>query len=149
MEKVSSILSGTSGEYFVAAELSRHGYIASVTLKNTKGIDVLVSNENATKTLGIQVKTNQGERKAWLLNEKAEDFYANNLYYVFVNLRGDKQPLFYIVPSKIVSDQIKLSHKEWLNTPGKNGQNHNDTSMRMFKDDNDQYLNKWELLDLN
>lgn len=55
--KVSTILAGVSGEYFVAHELSRRGYICSVTLKNTKGIDILVCNEEATKTLGIQVKT--------------------------------------------------------------------------------------------
>ena len=51
--KISSILAGVSGEYFVAAELSRRGYICSVTLKNTKGIDILVCNEDSTKTLGI------------------------------------------------------------------------------------------------
>ena len=38
-KKVSSILVGVSGEYFVAAELSRLGYIVSITLRKTKGID--------------------------------------------------------------------------------------------------------------
>ena len=36
----SSILTGVSGEYFAAAELSRRGYVASITLRNTKGIDI-------------------------------------------------------------------------------------------------------------
>ena len=70
--KISSILAGVSGEYFVAAELSRRGYICSVTLKNTKGIDILVCNEDSTKTLGIQVKTNQINKREWILNEKYE-----------------------------------------------------------------------------
>ena len=39
-KKVSSILIGVAGEYFVAAELSRRGYVASITLRNTKGIDI-------------------------------------------------------------------------------------------------------------
>ena len=39
-KKVSSILTGVSGEYFAAAELSRRGYVASITLRNTKGIDI-------------------------------------------------------------------------------------------------------------
>ena len=64
MSKISSILAGVSGEYFVAAELSRRGYICSVTLKNTKGIDILVCNEDASKNLGIQVKTNQINKSA-------------------------------------------------------------------------------------
>ncbi|MBN2094879.1 MAG: hypothetical protein JW727_02425 [Candidatus Aenigmarchaeota archaeon] len=57
MDKLSSILCGVSGEYFVAAELSRRGHIASITLRNTKGVDILCSNAEATKTVGIQVKT--------------------------------------------------------------------------------------------
>jgi hypothetical protein len=55
--KLASILCGVSGEYFVAAELSRRGYVASLTLRNTRGIDVLASNADATKAVGIQVKT--------------------------------------------------------------------------------------------
>ncbi|HRZ29009.1 MAG TPA: hypothetical protein P5295_19525 [Spirochaetota bacterium] len=73
MDKIPSILSGVSGEYFVAAELSRRGFIASLTLKNTIGIDILVSNSEATKSVGIQVKTNQSSRKAWVLNEKVKN----------------------------------------------------------------------------
>ena len=147
--KISSILAGVSGEYFVAAELSRRGYISSVTLKNTRGIDILVANESATKTLGIQVKTNQGNRKAWVLNEKAEDFYADNLFYVFVNLIGVGQlPEYYIASSKTVADYVKNGHKKWLETPGKKGQAHNDSSMRMFSDHEQKYLNKWDTLKL-
>ena len=76
----SNILTGVSGEYFVAAELSRQGYIASITLRNTKGIDILASNADASKSVSIQVKTNRGSGKSWILNRKAEDYYADNLF---------------------------------------------------------------------
>jgi hypothetical protein len=69
--KVTPILTGVSGEYFIAAELSRRGYIASITLRNAKGIDILVSNDDASKSVGIQVKTNHGKHKQWLLNKKS------------------------------------------------------------------------------
>jgi len=49
------ILSGIAGEYFVAGELSRRGYIASITLRNTASIDILAS--NGERTVNIQVKT--------------------------------------------------------------------------------------------
>ncbi len=147
--KITSILAGVSGEYFVAAELSRRGYICSVTLKNTKGIDVLVCNENATKTLGIQVKTNQINKTEWLLNEKSENQNDKTLFYVFVNLRGiDQLPEYYIVPSKIVSNIITTNHKKWLSTKGKNGQKRNDSNMRKFKDPEKKFLNRWDLLKL-
>jgi len=145
--RVSSIQAGVSGEYFVAAELSRRGFVSSVTLKNTKGIDILVTNESATKTIGIQVKTNQGNRRAWLLSEKAEDFQTKDLFYVFVNLMGiEKLPEYYVVASKTVSSFIKKSHREWLKAPGKKGQKRNDNAMRMFQDDAQVYLNKWDSL---
>ena len=54
-----SLLAGVAGEYFVAAELSRRGYIASITLRNTRGIDIVVTNKDATKTVTIQCKTTQ------------------------------------------------------------------------------------------
>jgi hypothetical protein len=148
-DKISGILTGVSGEYFVAAELSRRGYICSVTLKNTKGIDILVTNESATRTIGIQVKTNQNDRWAWVLNNKAEEFYADDLFYVFVNLIGIGQlPEYYIVPSKIVADTVKTGYQAWLDTPGKKGQAHNDTQMRIFEDQEQEYFDKWDKLKL-
>ncbi len=148
-EKIPSVLTGVSGEYFVAAELSRRGYIASITLRNTKGIDVLASNQDTSKSVGIQVKTNHGKRKAWILNQKAENYFEENLFYIFVNLKGtNERPDFYIVPSKVVAEYIEKSHREWLNTPGKKGKPHKDNPMRMFKDEEDQYLEKWGSLGL-
>lgn len=147
MEKLSTNLSGVSGEYFVAAELSRRGFITSVTLKNAKGIDILITDEKAQVFIVIQVKTNQKTRKAWVLTEKSEKFHGDNLFYVFVNLNNfGILPDFYVVPSIIVSKQIKESHQNWLDTPGKKGQKHNDNPLRLFHDENDLYLNKWELI---
>jgi hypothetical protein len=148
-EKLSTILSGVAGEYFVAAELSRRGYIASITLRNSKGLDILCSNENATRSVGIQVKTNRGSNRSWLMNEKSENYHAENLFYVFVNLNDNiKPPDYFIVPSKVTADHAKETHATWLKTPGKNGQAHIDTKMRKFSDPEEKYLNKWEMLGL-
>jgi len=135
-EKRSTILSGVSGEYFVAAELSKRGNIASITLRNTKGVDILCSNSEATKTVGIQVKTNSGSSRNWILNQKA-DLNENK-----------KHPEFFIVPSKIVAQYCKEGHSNWLSTPSKKGQKHKDTPMRKFHDTNEEYLNRWDLLNL-
>ena len=148
-EKLNTVLSGVSGEYFVAAELSKRGYIASITLRNTKGVDILCSNSEANKTVGIQVKTNSGSNRSWILNQKAEDYFADNLFYIFVNLNENKKhPDFFIVPSKIVAQYCKKGHSNWLNTPGKKGQKHKDTPMRKFDDSKEEYLNRWDLLNL-
>src|SRR5258708_9913092 len=93
---LSKTLTGISGEYFVAAELSRRGYVASLTLRNTRGIDILASNTDATKSVGIQVKANSGKKPQWLLSKKAECDVAEKLFYVFVNLNGTDTPEYYI-----------------------------------------------------
>jgi len=70
-----SLLAGVAGEYFVAAELSRRGFIASITLRNTRGIDIVVTNKDATKTVTIQCKTSRKKKRQWILGEKSEAFF--------------------------------------------------------------------------
>ena len=148
MSEISGTLSGVAGEYFVAAELSRRGFIASITLRNTRGIDVLVSNADASRQVAIQVKTNQGDhRKAWVLNDKAETYFADNLFYVFVNLKGPGEcPDYYVVPSKDVAEQVSESHRAFLGSTSKTGRPHKDSAMRMFHDETKHYLERWGLL---
>ncbi len=147
--KLSTIQTGLSGEYFVAAELSRRGYVASLTLRNTRGIDILASNPDATKSVGIQVKTSQGTRADWMLHKKAEADLAENLFYVFVCLPPLGLPLFYVVPREVVAKYVHDSHREWLATPGRGGRQHVDTDMRHFKDPEGQYRDRWDLLGLD
>lgn len=47
---IPAVLTGVAGEYFVAAELSRRGYIASISLRNTRGIDILATNAAASRS---------------------------------------------------------------------------------------------------
>jgi len=148
-KKKSNILTGVAGEYYVAAELSKRGHIASITLRNTRGVDILASNENATKQVAIQVKTSSVANKDWMLNEKAENYYGDGVFYVFVDLKGEfERPDFFIVPSKVVAKYIKKSHTDWLTTPGRGGRKRNDSSMRRFRDPSEKYLEQWKLLDL-
>ena len=146
--KPSNILTGVSGEYFVAAELSRLGYIASITLRNTRGVDILCSNSDASKHVSIQVKTSKESGNIWMLNKKSEEYFSPNHFYVFVTLNGKEQPKFFIVPSKIVANHTKSSHQKWLKGKSKTGKKHKDTSLRKFWDREEIYLNRWDLLKL-
>lgn len=143
---------GCAGEYLVCGELNKRGIIASLTIKNTKGIDVLASNSDASKSIGIQVKTTIHKRQtypSWILRDKSETYISNNLFYVFVLLKEDKErPDFYIVPSKIVAEHTKTTHNEWLHKNDKQGKPHNDTPMRKFADKEKRFLERWDLLGL-
>lgn len=147
MGKLTSGLTGIAGEYFVAAELSRRGFMASITLRNNDSVDIHASKLISEKVFAIQVKTKQVSGHKWPLNVKAEKRSSNNLFYIFVTLKSfDQRPDNYIVPSHIVAERVSSSHKHWLATPGKKGQAHNDSSMRLFEDHKMEFLEKWELL---
>jgi hypothetical protein len=144
-----SLLSGVAGEYFVAAELSRRGHVASITLRNTRGTDIVATNSDATRTITIQCKTSSTYKKTWILSQKSETFYSDTHFYVFVSLRGElERPVFHIVPSKIVAKTIEAGHREWLNGTSKSGKPHKDSAIRNFSDKEDLYLERWELLGL-
>ena len=78
--------------------------------------------------------------------EKSENFISDNHFYVFVRLNDLAQPSFHIVPSSIVADEIKTSHQKWLNTPARDGSTHNPSSMRIFKDEENHFKDRWEIL---
>lgn len=146
--QLTAVLSGVAGEYLCAGELSRRGYIASITLRNSRGVDILATNKDASRSVAIQVKTSYGSSTCWVLGQKAEDYHADNLFYIFVNLNHGGVPDYYIVPSKVVADTIREYYKVWLKTPGRNGQKHRENPMRTFKDDEKTYLDRWDLLGL-
>lgn len=147
--KIPTVLVGVSGEYFVAAELSRRGYVASISLRNTRGLDILATNQEASRSITIQVKTSQMAHKDWMLSEKCEDFVSDTHFYVFVGLGGiQERPSYHIVPSRIIAERIGTGHKKWLRTLRRDGQKHADTPMRKFSDREDEFLEKWDLLGL-
>ncbi len=149
LKQLETTLVGVAGEYFVAAELSIRGYLASVTLRNSRGIDIIASNSDASMSVSIQVKTSKGGGPKWILNRKAESYFADNHYYVFVVLRAvGQRPDFYVVPSKVVSQYISTSHKQWLAGKKKDGTPRQDSPMRKFQDLDGQYKEAWDILGL-
>ncbi len=149
-KKVSTTLIGVSGEYFVAAELSRRGYVASITLRNTRGIDIVASNEDGNKTINIQVKTKRKGVPDWIMTQKAEKITDSNMFYVFVSLyENDEKPEYHIVPSADVAEYISTYHKRWLETPGRGGKMHKDSAIRIWDDPDNTYLDRWDLLGLD
>lgn len=146
---IPTVLAGVAGEYFVAAELSRRGYIASISLRNTRGIDVLATNQDGSRSVTIQCKTSQRPQKRWVLSEKGADFVSPTHFYVFVLLGvAGERPQYHVVPSRDVANYLKADHEKWINTPGKGGRKHVDNSIRVFADKDDEYLERWDLLGL-
>jgi hypothetical protein len=137
------------GRVFVAAELSRRGYVASLTLRNTRGIDILVANRNATKSVAIQVKATQGPHTSWIVGRFGDDEIASNLFFVFISMYGLGEPRYYIVPKREVVRYAESRHRQWLAGRKRGGGARKDSSMRKFADPDGKYLGRWDLLGLD
>jgi len=95
-------MTGMLGTYLAAAELTRNGLVVSITSRNARGADLLVADQDYERTWSIQVKTNRKPASFWLLSKDYSELAAPRHIYLFVNLRGDVRPDYYIVPSRVV-----------------------------------------------
>jgi hypothetical protein len=95
-------MTGMLGTYLAAAELTYQGLVVSITSRNARGADLLVTTQDCKRTWSVQVKTNRKAAGFWLLSKDYNDLLSPTHIYIFINLRGDEKPDYYVVPSKIV-----------------------------------------------
>ena len=75
MSKINNQLIGMAGVYFVASELSRRGFIALPTVRNTVGIDLVVASTDGSFQANLQVKTSfQRVSSPWPVGNNYADF---------------------------------------------------------------------------
>lgn len=96
-------MTGMLGVFLTAAELTRRDLVVSLTSRSARGADLLVTDQNCRRTWSVQVKTNRRPASFWLINKSFADETSTQHIYVFVNLRGEERPDFYVVPSKYVA----------------------------------------------
>ena len=77
-------LIGAAGVHFVVSELSLRGLIALPTIRNTAGVDVVVTNKTGTWQANLQVKSSRSRVSFWPVGKKYDDWVGTNNYYVFV-----------------------------------------------------------------
>lgn len=150
---------GNASQFFVAGELCRRGYAAVVTLGNTPNTDILCSNLAGTRFVHIQVKTFIPGIRTCSVSKKSEKCFGDNFFWVLGGIPkpdSDKAFVYYIIPSKIMSENVIENHQLWLNTPGQQGQKHNDNSVRTVLLpprihangwDVNEYENRWDLIE--
>jgi len=150
---------GVSGEFFVAAELSQRGIVATLTLKNTPYIDILATNLEKGTFANIQVKTMSVSNNAgWHLGPKdGEPSGIANHFYVLVDLQGpDKLPSYIILPKKEFSIFLKKDYLKWVSGKKRDGTARKNTNMWIFDPKRrkhlsefvDEYKNNWGVLGL-
>lgn len=133
-----------AGEFAVLSQLALRGYDASMTLGHTKHVDILVSDPKTQKMYQLEVKTGvrninkePAESKLfgktvayWIMSKKHEKITDPTLFYCFVCIHEHTNAFrFFIVPSRLVAEYVKKSHRYWL----KQNKKHKDSDMRLFR----------------
>lgn len=110
--RVPNALIGIAGVHYVVSELSRRGLVAMATIRNTAGIDVLVTEPDGSAQAVLQVKTAsrikiQEEGRQWWWTSKPSGCLGPNAFYVFVRYDQDKEKFEgFLVSAADVANQI-------------------------------------------
>jgi len=124
----SNKLVGQTGEYLVAAELSRRGLIATTFTGNVPHYDIIASNEDG-KHVSVQVKASRGS--SWQFGDvtqfcniefkgkhqivgKPKRCPVQRLVVVFVMIDADGADRYYILTWPTLRDLIIKGHKDYL-----------------------------------
>ena len=105
MAEIASGSTGLSGEYFVAAELYRRGWLVGMTIGNAKSVDLYA--EKYDRKIAVQVKAIYKKANiGWTL---MKDKVKEGCFYILVNLNGDKMtlPHYYVLTSQELVQKIK------------------------------------------
>lgn len=101
------IRTGIAGEFLVAGELSKRGWIATLTAKNTPDVDVLAARPVGDVHARIQVKTRSPAYPyAWRVRQLK--FVGERDFLILVDLgKDDQTPQYWILPTLEAVDLIK------------------------------------------
>jgi len=124
----SNKLVGQTGEYLVAAELSRRGYIATTFTGNVPDYDIIASNEKG-KHVSVQVKTSRS--LSWQFGDisrfceisfkghrqvvgRPKRCLVQRLVVVFVVIGAKSEDRFYILTWSVMRNLLIKHHKAFL-----------------------------------
>jgi hypothetical protein len=112
--------SGIAGEFYVAAELTKRGMIATITGKNTKDVDILAMNPETSATISIQVKEKGTKVSGFYVNDKVYIRQKQlGIWYVCVDLFDNNKCYIGDVDTVFIGAQKREA--EYLSKPKKDG----------------------------
>lgn len=157
-------LLGIAGVYFVAGELSKRGYIALVTSRNTKSYDILAFNPKTKRSIPIQVKTTKQQRKKDItldgyilfitdserLESKLKEIDAPFIFVYFPKDEKDKTRYF-ITPPSGLREAVRKAWNDYIEKPNHRKPVEEIKRTRMPQGPLIKHLlpyeNRWELLE--
>ena len=154
-------LVGQTGEYLVAAELSRRGYIATTFTGNVPDYDIIASNERG-KHVSVQVKASSGS--SWQFGDVTRYFEISfkgkrqivgrpkkcpvqRLVVIFVAIDAKGDDRFYILTWRTLRDNLRWGHKAYLASHGGKRPKKWESLHGAIKEQSlKQHLNRWDVI---
>jgi hypothetical protein len=155
---------GQTGEYLVAAELSRRGLIATTFTGNVPHYDIIASDENG-KHVSVQVKASKSA--SWQFGDISHycnisfkdkqqivgdliDCPVQRLIVVFVNIDEYRQDTFFILTWKQLQKLLVNHYKTYLEKhDGVRPRKWDSKHCGIKETDLLRYRDKWETIDKN
>ena len=154
-------LVGQTGEYLVAAELSRRGYIATTFTGNVPDYDIIASNEKG-KHVSVQVKASSGS--SWQFGDVSRFFEISykgkrqivgrpkkcsvqRLVVVFVAIGAKGDDRFYILTWRALQNLLLKGHKAYLASHGGRRPKKWDSLHAAIQEKHlEPHVNKWKVV---
>lgn len=161
-QKGDKIQISLAGEFAVLSQLALRGQDANMTLGNTKGVDILISNPMTGKMLKLEVKTHCRDihdtgvnsktfgrfLSNWIMSEQHGKYNKKkdaNLFYCFVSIIARTKPRFFIVPAQVVANYIKKEFILFCRARKKEGKKAKDVGMRQFRIGSQRHKDKLKI----
>jgi len=113
-KKLPNDLIGVAGVHFVVSELTLRGLIALPTIRNTAGIDILVSEPDGSGQASIQVKTSLKKVDFWLTSRPEKCLTGPCSFYVFLRyLPEEKRFEAFLESGDEVAKQVRKNLKDY------------------------------------
>lgn len=154
-------IAGQTGEYLVAAELSRRGLICTTFTGNVPHYDIIASNE-AGNHISVQVKASMTD--SWQFGDISnfceikfkgtqqvvgigKNCPVKNLVVVFVKVDGARQDEFYILTWEELREVLVTNHKNYLaKHVGVRPKNHRSLHVGVRSEHLIRYRDNWEVI---
>lgn len=153
---------GQTGEYLVAAELSRRGLICTTFTGNVPHFDIIASNESG-RHVSVQVKASKSG--SWQFSNvtdfceisfkdkrqivgKRKDCPVENLVVVFVNVTNDRNDQYYVLNWNELRDLLIKNHIDYLKKhDGVRPKNPDSLHVGLKELHLSPYSKKWEVIE--
>jgi len=142
----------------VVDELSRRGYKAVLQGQANPPVDIICYDPQKTKSVNLIVRTYNPAKKSCIVGLKAEKFFGDNFFWILAGIPlcdSSDHTEFYIIPNRVMAENVPKFHRLWLETPGRFGRIHQDNNVRIvllspnnspYYWDVSSYRNNWDFI---